>query len=75
VEAHFRSEETLLTDWKHPLAEKQRCLHENLLSEATQLRDDTQRGKLPYQCFLDFFADEIVYKHIDLEDRNYFYEI
>ena len=75
VKAHFRSEETLLAAWNHPITAEHKSAHEDLLKKAAELRRASQRGKLSQKIVARFLVEELVHKHIALGDRVFFHEI
>jgi len=75
VKSHFKSEESLLATWKHPLTEDHKDLHNNLLVRANDLLARSKSGTLSSQSILDFLVDDLVYGHIASEDCRFLFPI
>ena len=75
IESHFSSEEALLEAWNHPITQEHRIAHRKLLGKAKSLRAKAQHDALSYRSILDFLVYDLVYGHIDLEDRDYFFQV
>jgi len=75
VKSHFKSEESLLASWNHPLSEDHKSVHKNLLARANELLVRSENGTLSYQCVLNFLVDDLVYGHIASEDQKFLFPV
>jgi hemerythrin len=73
VTTHFKSEESLLAAWNHPLTEDHKAVHESLLSRTNELLAKSRNGTLAYQLVFKFLVDDLVYEHIAAEDRRFLF--
>lgn len=75
IKSHFKSEESLLAAWNHPLTEDHKAVHEDLLARANELLARSKNGTLSRQCAFNFLVDDLVYGHIASEDRKFLFPI
>lgn len=69
---HFRDEEAILDRMRHPVAERHKELHRQLLVRAKALSQRFQRGELSAEALFGFISEEIINQHILNQDRRFF---
>lgn len=69
IDEHFRAEEELLNEMRHPLASEHAGIHHRLFSKANQLFKSYRNDDIGIGVMLDFVANDLIQNHIAREDR------
>ncbi len=72
VQQHFRTEEKILADLKHPLTIEHKATHEQLLARLREMVNKYCSRKLDFGELSEFITFDLIAKHIATEDRKYF---
>ena len=67
VESHFRSEESLLAGWNHPLTEDHKAVHEDLLARANELSPDQRTARFHIDAHSIF---SLMTSYMDISPRR-----
>ena len=68
IEQHFANEEKLLLKIAYPQLKRHQKIHRGLLVRAAKLKDAHQRKKLKATTFFSFVLNELILKHMLMED-------
>lgn len=72
IAEHFRTEEQVLERVGYPNVSAHVTLHEGLLQKALYLKQCFERGQIQVSAFFSYIVDDIVLKHLEKEDIQFF---
>lgn len=73
IREHFEHEDAILREYHYPNQEHHAQEHHTILEKAEALRHQRQDGKVPLGQLLDFLVFEVVGKHMEGDDVEFFY--
>ena len=72
IERHFKDEEEILSSIGYPGAAEHRQIHADLVSKAKKLMGRMAADDLSLGDLFNFIADDMISKHMIVEDRKFF---